>query len=197
MDPIRVKIVSLFGEDHYTSDEELLQHHQGLKRRLYEAFGSGSEIEESCDMLNLEYSDISDDEENSTRQQPADQKPIKETKLNSMDRTGGIVTQTIGRIQVIKPRQKTVDQAKALAQYRRQVAAKITKYRTQANILLPESIVITDSIGQTVQLKETDIIKDEKEVIQQADRAILGKSIVSKLPYIISTGPMDQHLAKR
>jgi len=170
MDPIKAKIVSLFGDDHYSSDEELLQHQQGLKRRLYDAFGSDSEPEESSDMLNLEYTDISDDEEKTDT--------VNKMTLSSMDSTEEIVTQTIGRIQVFERRPKTVDQAKALAQYRRQVAAKITKYQTQADIRIPESIMITNSSGQPVQLNETDIIKDEKEVIQQADRAILGKSIV-------------------
>lgn len=43
-----------------------------------------------------------------------------------------------------------MDQKKALAQYQRQMAARITKYQTQNNIQLHDLIVLTNKFGQPV-----------------------------------------------
>jgi len=43
---------------------------------------------------------------------------------------------------------------------------------------IPYPITITDSASRPVQLTEAEVVLNEIEVIQQADQAIYGKSIV-------------------
>uniref|UniRef100_A0A2S2NAH5 Uncharacterized protein n=1 Tax=Schizaphis graminum TaxID=13262 RepID=A0A2S2NAH5_SCHGA len=183
MEPDRLKMTSLFGEDHYTSDEELVQHQQSMKRRLHEAFGSDSE----SDVLELEHTDISEDEGELELSDMIHQKTRNnnENKCKELNEAKGMVVQSVKRMQIIQPREKTVDQKKALAQYQRRIAARITKGQTQNNIQIPESIIITNEVGQPIHLNEVDIVKDESEIMREADRAIHGKHIIETLIQVI------------
>jgi len=69
-----------------------------------------------------------------------------------------------------------IQQAKALARHQRQAAARITRYHQESTIQIPYSIVITDAEGR--QIKEEDIVQNELEIIERAERTIQGRNVV-------------------
>lgn len=108
-----------------------------------------------------------------------------ENKYKELNEAKNMVVQSVKKMQIIQRREKTVDQKKALAQYQRQIAARITKGQAPNNIQLPESIIITNEVGQPIYLNEVDIVKNEREIMQEADRAIHGKHIIETLIHVI------------
>jgi len=80
-------------------------------------------------MLDIEYTDISDDEANTEHLRLIHKEPIdvSKNKRKDLDEAENMIKQTFVRVQMIKPKVKTMDQEKALFQYRRQIAARITK----------------------------------------------------------------------
>ncbi|CAH1731681.1 unnamed protein product [Aphis gossypii] len=191
MEQNKLIMVSLFGEDHYDSDEETIQFQQNMKHRIHDAFGSDSESAENSDILEIEYTDISDDEEGIGHHHiiPPDTRDNNKDKPKSFHEAKHIATQSVGRLQVIQTREKPVDQKKALAQYQRQIATRITKCQIQNNIRLHDSIVLTNKFGQPVKLDENDIVKDENKMIQEADKAIHGKNIIDTIMQFIPHQP--------
>lgn len=177
-------MVSLFGEDHYDSDEEIIRYQRDMKRRIHDALGSDSESTESSDVLEIEYTDISDNEDGMgfTPQHTKNGKP---DQSKSFQETQCMTTQAIGKMEMIRTKEKTIDQKKALAQYRRQMAAKVTKYQVQNNIQLHDSIILVNNLGQPVELKEDDVVKDANKIMQEADKVIHGKGVVGTImPFI-------------
>ncbi|KAF0683212.1 Uncharacterized protein FWK35_00037554, partial [Aphis craccivora] len=134
------------------------------------AFGSDSE----SDVLELGHTDISEDEGDLELSDMIHQKTRNdnENKYKELNEAKNMVVQSVKKMQIIQRREKTVDQKKALAQYQRQIAARITKGQAPNNIQLPESIIITNEVGQPIYLNEVDIVKNEREIMQEADRAI-------------------------
>lgn len=170
-------MVSLFGEDHYDSDEEVIQYQRDMKRRIHDALGLDSESTENSDILEIEYTDISDNEDGMglTHITPQHPKNGKQDQSKNFHETKHVTTQSIGRIEMIQTREKTMDQ------YQRQMAAKITKCQVQNNIRLHDSIILVNKLGQPVELNEDDIVKDESKMMQEADKAILGKGIAETI----------------
>lgn len=142
-----------------------------------------SEPEEPTDILDIEYTDISEpasEPASDSHDDRVNKELVKkiESFQNSNKSIDKLTTQPIGRIQVTNRKPKTVNQAKALAQYSRKVTARVDKCKGSVPIQIPYPTIITDSAGRPVQLAETEVVHNEKEIIQQADQAIFGKNIV-------------------
>lgn len=150
MNKYKSKIVELFGEEHLDGDEEILETERQLKQKLKEALDSDSDEETQSmdDIMDLSCSDIEEEEEP--------------------------VTLPMGRLQITKVEINPVLPAKALAQIKRQMEAKVTKGRTITIQSIP--IVIRDVNGEQVCPKE--LIQDETEIIQQAERVIYGRNVL-------------------
>lgn len=184
MEPDRSTMISLFGEDHHDSDEEIIRYQRDMKRRIHDALGSDSESTKSSDILEIEYTDISDNEDDmgSTPQPTKNDKPDQSKHFQE---TKHMTSQSIRKIEMVRTKEKTIDQKKALAQYRRQMAAKITKCQVQNNIQLHDSIILVNKLGQPVEINEDDIVKDESKIMQEADKTIQSKGIAETImPFI-------------
>lgn len=86
----------MFGGEHLESDEEILETERKMKQKLYEAFGSDSDDDKPAfdAVMELAYSDIEEE--------------------------GETITLPIGRVQITNVEINPVQQAKALAQIKRQ-----------------------------------------------------------------------------
>jgi len=85
-----------------------------------------------------------------------------------------VLVDTGVQTEAIKP--DPIQQAKAFARYQRQAAARITRYHLESTIQIPYPIEITDAEGR--QIKEEDIVQNELEIIQRAERTIQGSNVV-------------------
>lgn len=180
MDQSKEKIKELFGEEHEISDEEVIREQQGLRLRLQNAFGSDSESEESREVAHWEDTDISDIEE-ATDEIELDYSDINEEEED--------IKLPIGRLQGKIQEVGTVQQAKELAQFQRQIAAQITKYKGKPITRIP--VVITDSKG--VPVPEEERVQDEIQVIRQAEKIIQERNIIDIVAGILPEKLHSEH----
>jgi len=147
------KIITLFGEEHWESDEEVLEAERHLKQKLKRAFGSDSEEDKSSlsDVMELSCSDIEEEEE--------------PTNIS------------INRI-VTQPQQEDdIAYRRALAQYQRQMAARVTRQPTDEPIQLPKHIVARRTEGELKRPHQEDTIMSEEELFRTTERMIYGRTL--------------------
>lgn len=154
MDNHRDKIIKLFGEMHYSSDEETIQFNQRVK----DAFGSDSEEEVFSDTIELSCSDIEEEK---------------------------VIDQPLYRISAVVREEDIIQRAKELAQYQRRSAARMTKYQYTTPSYIPPSVIITDSQGIPEVTPEEAQIRDEEEIIQEAETTVRGRTVIEVIQDIM------------
>jgi len=173
------RMIELFGEDHIESDEEEMQQQREIQHRLYEAVGTESEPEETPSETRWEDTDISDieavmeknDQLIEDMEELTDAVDLHYSDLSDNEET---VTIPIGRMQVTNFEVDTRQQAKALAQLKRQKEANVTKYNLRTVREIP--IVALDAEGKEVC--QDELMKNEAEIIRRAEHAIRGRNVL-------------------
>jgi len=118
MDRYRQRMEELFGEENFSEDEETIRKQQGIRDRMREMFGSDSEPEREFD--NGDETDVSDDDGH----HESDIVELACSDIGSETEEGHNNIQ-IGRVKVESVQYNERRQAKELAQFQRQVAARI------------------------------------------------------------------------
>ncbi|CAI6373040.1 unnamed protein product [Macrosiphum euphorbiae] len=184
MERYRQRISLLFGEDGFTDDEKTIQEQQTLKQRIKDALGSDSETEEPTE----HWSDtsISTDEEEDT------------VDLTCNDLEADLKDLQIGKVQTEHITFDERRHAKELAQFQRQMAARINKrkynddigqygvevFQKAENLLQRTSLIeatitslsaVSESINDLPTPAQHDGINDTKPRLTRAERRTADK----------------------
>lgn len=153
MSSYKSKVIELFGEEHWESDEEIVEANSQLRRRLKRAFGSDSEEDNPSlsDVLELSCSDIEEEEE--------------PTNV------------TVNRVTVQPQQEDCLAYRKAMAQYQRQMAARVTRQPAEEPIQLPAYIIAQRTEGDMRRPRQEDTIVSEEELFRTTERMIYGRTL--------------------
>lgn len=153
MSSYKSKVIELFGEEHWESDEEIVEAESQLRQRLKRAFGSDSEEDNPplSDVMELSCSDIEEEEEPTSV--------------------------TVNRLTILPQKEDCLAQRKALAQYQRQMAARVTGQTAKAPIQLPTYVIAQRTGEDKRRPSQEETIASEEELFRTTEKMIYGRTL--------------------